>query len=122
MIICRYIYLPIITSLPPSLMYKLMGSAICFSFVYLWHGTMDFILIWSILNFMGITLEGMARSIGTHPTYRSLEDNLSGTMVRRLHALLASPLMIMSSLSNFYFFAGIQVGLVSDHKKIIYQK
>ena len=29
--------------------------------------------------------------------------------VRRLHALLAAPVLAMSSLSNFYFFAGTKV-------------
>jgi len=106
----EYIYLPIITILPSSLMYKLFGSSICFSFVYLWHGTLDFILIWSLLNFLGITLEGIARALGTNERYRELEDKLSSTMIRRLHAFLSAPLLVMSSLSNFYFFAGAQVG------------
>ena len=30
--------------------------------MYVWHGTLDFVLIWSILNFLGITLEGLARA------------------------------------------------------------
>ena len=104
-----YIYLPIITSLPASLFFKLLGSAICFSFVYVWHGTMDFILRWSILNFLGITLEGMAKAVAATETYQRLEDKISERMMRRLHAVLASPLLLMSSLSNFYFFAGSQV-------------
>jgi len=105
-----YIYLPIIAFLPSSLFFKLMGSAICFSFVFVWHGTMDFVLIWSLLNFLGITLEGLARAVSVHPSYRTLEDKISQQMARRLHALLAAPLLVMSSLSNFYFFAGTQVG------------
>merc|ERR1719204_1164182 len=116
----EYIYLPIITILPSSLMYKLFGSSICFSFVYLWHGTLDFILIWSLLNFLGITLEGIARALGTNERYRELEDKLSSTTIRRLHALLSSPLLVMSSLSNFYFFAGTQVGHIFV-KRILFE-
>ena len=104
-----YIYLPVISTLPPGLVFKLLGSAICFSFVYVWHGTVDFVLIWSLLNFLGITLEGVARAVSTQPAYRRLEDRMSEQAARRLHALLASPVLIMSSLSNFYFFAGTQV-------------
>ena len=104
-----YIYLPIITTLPATLFFKLLGSAICFSFVYVWHGTLDFVLKWSILNFLGITLESMAKTLATSKTYQSFEEKLSGPMSRRLHAMLAAPLMIMSSLSNFYFFAGTEV-------------
>ena len=70
---------------------------------------MDFVLIWSLLNFLGITLEGVARAVSTLPAYRRLEDKMSEQAARRLHALLASPVLVMSSLSNFYFFAGTQV-------------
>ena len=77
--------------------------------MYVWHGTLDFVLIWSVLNFLGISLEAGARAIAAHPRYRALEARLSGRMVRRLHALLAAPLLVMSSLSNFYFFAGTTV-------------
>ena len=34
---------------------------------------------------------------------------LPNCWVRRLHALLAAPVLAMSSLSNFYFFAGTKV-------------
>ena len=77
--------------------------------MYVWHGTLDFVLIWSVLNFLGISLEAGARALAAHPRYRALEARLSGRMVRRLHALLAAPLLVMSSLSNFYFFAGTTV-------------
>ena len=39
-------------------------------------------------------------------------DYLGHLSVRRLHALLASPLLMMSSLSNFYFFTGTEVSKV----------
>ena len=77
--------------------------------MYVWHGTLEFILIWSLLNFLGITLEGMARAVSTTEGYKRIEDKFSPPMVRRLHAVLASPLLVMSSLSNFYFFAGTPV-------------
>ena len=81
--------------------------------MYLWHGTLDFVLIWSLLNFLGITLEGVAKAVSTQPAYRQLEDRMSEQAARRLHALLASPVLLMSCLSNFYFFAGTQVSPVT---------
>ena len=42
-------------------------------FSYVWHGTLEFILIWSLLNFLGITLEGVARAVGKHEEYQRLE-------------------------------------------------
>jgi hypothetical protein len=95
-------------------------------FLYI-TGTMDFVLIWSCLNFLGITCEGLARAVGRNTSYQQWEGceyqlsvahitllsippgYLGHRAVRRLHALLASPLLVMSSLSNFYFFAGKEV-------------
>jgi len=106
----QYIYLPVLGQ-STSLLARLTASAVCFSFVYVWHGTMDFVLIWSCLNFLGITCEGLARAVGRNPTYQQWENYCLGPLaVRRLHAALASPLLAMSSLSNFYFFTGLEVG------------
>merc|ERR1712179_339951 len=59
----------------------------------------------------GITCEGLARAIGRNTTYQSWEASCLGPLaVRRFHAVLASPLLAMSSLSNFYFFTGTEVG------------
>ena len=42
--------------------------------------------------------------------WREVEQRwMSPQMSRRLHALLAAPLLLMSCLSNFYFFCGAQV-------------
>jgi len=106
----KYIYRPVLGD-HSGLLPRLLSSAVCFSFVYVWHGTLDFVLIWSILNFTGITLEGIARAVGRSQRWQELEARwMSPQMSRRLHALLAAPLLLMSCLSNFYFFCGAQVG------------
>merc|ERR1712096_215724 len=80
----QYIYLPVIGQ-ATSLIARLCASAVCFSFVYVWHGTMDFVLIWSCLNFIGITCEGLARAVGRHHTYQQWESYYLGHLsVRRL--------------------------------------
>ena len=136
--LCRYIYLPVIGE-ATSLLARLCASAVCFSFVYVWHGkqqhmkmnlrgrpaqvvflidkvcrptpcagilfyfgvqtasllvrmfhgapllqeahicqpslqSMDFVLIWSCLNFVGITMEGLARAVGRNTTYQQWEN------------------------------------------------
>ena len=90
--------------------------------MYLWHGTLDFVQIWSLLNFLGITLEGVAKAVSTQPAYRQLEDKMSEQAARRLHALLASPVLLMSCLSNFYFFAGTQVSPAGRNKWVFLYK
>jgi len=116
----QYIYLPVLGFLPTHLLSRLGASAVCFSFVYVWHGTMDFVLIWSCLNFVGITCEGVARAVGRNHTYQHWESYYLGPLsVRRWHALLASPLLLMSSLSNFYFFTGVEVGHIFVRRVIL---
>lgn len=115
----RYIYRPVL-GLQTGLLQRLLSSAVCFSFVYVWHGTLDFVMIWSAMNFAGITAEGVARAVGRNPTYRAWEQAwLSPQMARRLHALLAAPLLMMSSLSNFYFFTGVQVGHIFVRRVVV---
>lgn len=106
----EYIYLPVLGD-ASSIISRLLSSAVCFSFVYVWHGTLDFVMVWSCLNFAGITCEGLARAVGRNQTYQTWEAGMFGPVgVRRLHALLSCPLLLMSSLSNFYFFTGVEVG------------
>lgn len=105
-----YIYQPLVGT-SPSVLVRILASVACFSFVYVWHGTMDFVLIWSCLNFLGIAAETLAREIGKTERYQHWESRcLSPQGARRFHALLSSPLFIMSALSNFYFFAGTEIG------------
>ncbi|CAH1121852.1 unnamed protein product [Ceutorhynchus assimilis] len=82
---------------------KLNSSFLCFIFVFIWHGIEDYILIWATLNFIGIALEHFA--INKLPN-------------RRLKTLFAAPLLAMSAVSNFYFFAGKDIGDVFARKAL----
>ncbi|XP_015593688.1 protein-cysteine N-palmitoyltransferase HHAT [Cephus cinctus] len=105
----RYIYIPVSGMKSP--MRKLLASFLCFGFVFLWHGMQTFIFIWSFLNFLGLTVEGIAKTIGKYKRYIRIERKyLSERNIRRFHCALASPLLAMSAISNFYFFAGQDIG------------
>ena len=52
---------------------RLFASICTFSFIYVWHGTQKSVLIWSILNFLGITLEATAKGVGKSTTYQRIE-------------------------------------------------
>lgn len=86
---------------------KFLASFLCFGFVYLWHGTELYILIWAGLNFVGVTLETASATLYT--TKLNNFECFRGTK-RRLKNILAAPLLAMSAVSNFYFFAGKEVG------------
>ncbi len=86
------------------------------------------------MNFLGVTLEAAARSIGADPTYQNLEVGfffndksklMKSTMIspltkqrslltprwrRRFYSLLGAPLNMMSILSQFYFLMGKEAG------------
>lgn len=92
----RYIYIP--TLHKKTISNKIFSSFLCFTFVYIWHGTHNCILIWSVLNFVGITMETIFKNV------RNVK------VTRRVSCILATPLLAMSAISNFYFFAGTDVG------------
>ena len=107
----RYYYSPITKRLGNSIVVKLLGSAVTFTFIFLWHGIKYYIFWWSILNFFGITLEATARAVGDMPKYQRIERLLlSPRGRRRFYCVLGAPLFLMSILSNFYFFMGKDLG------------
>jgi len=117
----KYLYLPLLSFIGGSgVLCRLLASVICFSFIYVWHGTHDFVLYWSLLNFAGVTCEALVKFIGKTKFFQDLENRcLSPRGKRRLDALLASPLHIMSSLSNFYFFTGVTVANIFVRKVLV---
>lgn len=108
----RYIYIPLCGH-KRTLLYKMFASLMCFSFVFVWHGVHMSVFIWSLLNFLGISLEAICTAIGNTQAFNLFQNKLlSPPNVRRFHALIASPLFAMSAVSNFYFFGGVKVGSV----------
>ncbi|XP_060518879.1 protein-cysteine N-palmitoyltransferase Rasp isoform X2 [Cylas formicarius] len=92
---------------------KFLSSLLCFSFIFIWHGIAQHIFIWVVANFIGINLESLANII-----YESCLKNteivksLGSTKLQILKNLLASPLLAASAVSNFYFFAGVDIGYI----------
>lgn len=82
----------------------------CFLFVYVWHGIQTFIAIWSLLNFIGVMIETISTKVSRMTTYRNLTRNFCPQMLRRIYCFIATPLFAISAISNFYFFAGKEVG------------
>ncbi|XP_076269065.1 protein-cysteine N-palmitoyltransferase Rasp [Rhynchophorus ferrugineus] len=98
---------------------KFLSSFLCFLFVYVWHGIEDYILIWAVMNYSGVCLESLARylymnKLKTCKFWQRLQkDNLD-----RMQCVLAAPLLSMSAISNFYFFAGKDVGDIFWNKAL----
>ncbi|XP_022181693.1 protein-cysteine N-palmitoyltransferase Rasp [Myzus persicae] len=91
---------------------KLTRSFMCFAFIFIWHGLSWEVFLWTFFNFIGITLETVARVVGKTSCYfHYVKCNLSHPNERRFLALITSPLTMLSAISNFFFFGGIDAGL-----------
>ncbi|CAK9817043.1 Protein-cysteine N-palmitoyltransferase HHAT [Anthophora plagiata] len=103
----RYIYIPLLK----SNCNKLFASFLCFTFVFIWHGMQTNIFIWAFLNFIGLNVESLIKSFERSKYYLSIQKKyVSRTNIRRFHCIVMSPLLAMSVISNFYFFAGEEIG------------
>ncbi|XP_014210210.1 protein-cysteine N-palmitoyltransferase Rasp [Copidosoma floridanum] len=109
----RYIYIP---CSPRTSFRKIFASALCFIFIYLWHGMHLYIFIWSFLNFTGVLIENIAKSSSKYLYKNILHDSLNDINKRRLECLFATPLLILSAISNFYFFADEEIGHIYMRK------
>ncbi|XP_011504159.1 PREDICTED: protein-cysteine N-palmitoyltransferase Rasp [Ceratosolen solmsi marchali] len=103
----KYIYIP---CNPKSSYGKFFASALCFAFIFLWHGLNFPIFIWAFLNFLGLLLENIVKSTSAYFFEKILHNSLSPQNKRRLECILISPLLAFSAIANFYFLAGDQIG------------
>lgn len=96
----------------PKLAIKMISSLFTFIFIFIWHGTTKHIFVWSLLNFLGIILETLGTNISETEKYKLFKVKYLKTdaMETRFKALMCTPLLILSAVSNFYLFAGIDIG------------
>ncbi|CAH1639830.1 unnamed protein product [Spodoptera littoralis] len=113
----KYIYKPVFTTMSNNftrlkITNKLFSSLITFMFIFMWHGTMWNILVWSVLNYVGIVIEYAAKAASKTARYKIFKEKYLRTdaMEVRFTAFLCAPLLGMSAISNFYLFAGSEVG------------
>lgn len=113
----RYVYKPGFNVLStyfkiPKIGYKLIASLSTFIFIFMWHGTVWNIFVWSALNYIGIVLEYSGKAFSETDKYKVFKQKIlrSDKMEIRFIAFLCVPLLALSAISNFYLFAGSEVG------------
>ncbi|XP_026320125.1 protein-cysteine N-palmitoyltransferase Rasp isoform X2 [Hyposmocoma kahamanoa] len=113
----KYIYKPLYLTLSiyprlPKLAIKMISSLFTFIFIFIWHGTTKQIFVWSFLNFLGIILETLGKNITETEKYKRfvIKYLKSDAMETRFKAMMCTPLLILSAVSNFYLFGGMDVG------------
>ena len=83
----RYYYKPFLhvaSLVLGGLVSRLLASFVTFCFICLWHSLQASVLVWSILNFAGVTLEASARACGSNPTYQRIEVSLRLVFLKQL--------------------------------------
>ncbi|XP_069119657.1 protein-cysteine N-palmitoyltransferase HHAT-like [Argopecten irradians] len=60
----RYIYVPLGGS-RGGITRQFLGSVLCFSFVYYWHGSEYYAFLWTVFNFIGVTVEAIGAKLMT---------------------------------------------------------
>ncbi|XP_014672519.1 PREDICTED: protein-cysteine N-palmitoyltransferase HHAT-like isoform X2 [Priapulus caudatus] len=115
----RYIYIPV-GGAPDRYLNKFLASAMCFLYIYYWHGMYDYLVVWCSLNFIGVSVEAIANLICSSASGKRLKEYVSAAMWRRMKAAINAPLLAICIMSNFYFFMGNEVGQVFFHKLVLY--
>ncbi|KAL5007970.1 hypothetical protein ScPMuIL_013551 [Solemya velum] len=115
----RYIYVPLGGS-QAGLLWQTIGSVCCFVFIFYWHGAEYYIFLWVLLNFVGVTMEGLGKYCSKLPMISKFQtETISPVSVRRLHAALSVPIFLTSAFAIFCFFGGHDVGYVFFIRLII---
>ncbi|XP_069035923.1 protein-cysteine N-palmitoyltransferase HHAT isoform X2 [Lepisosteus oculatus] len=108
----RYIYVPLGGS-HHGVVQKTVSTALVFGFVCYWHGGHDYLVIWALLNWMGVITEnGVKAFLSLPPVYTFFEQCLSAAMMRRGQAFLSAFCTAMLILSNLVFLGGSHVGKI----------
>lgn len=112
----RYIYTKL-SKKDSTTLVKLVSSFFTFSFIFVWHGLYDFVLIWTILNYICLVLETIFTSLIKSTEYNQfMEQYFSRNNLIRFNAFFGIFIFIPSAISNFYFFGGVEVGNIFMRK------
>ncbi|KAH3853305.1 protein-cysteine N-palmitoyltransferase HHAT-like [Dreissena polymorpha] len=115
----RYIYIPCGGS-KEGFLRQVIGSLMCFMYIFYWHGAEYYILLFILLNYAGVSLEIFGALICRTTVVKRLEtDILSRAMVQRVHGMFSIPIFLMSCISVFCFFGGKEVGYLFYRRLIL---
>lgn len=88
---------------------SLLSSLICFTFVFIWHGLYPHVLIWSLLNYIGVSTESFGKELMKMDDLKGFNE-IDAALLRRFKCLLATPLLLMSAIAFFYYHGGKEIG------------
>ncbi|XP_037275005.2 protein-cysteine N-palmitoyltransferase HHAT [Rhipicephalus microplus] len=114
----KYLYLPMIES-EWELIWRLLGTALAFSFIWLWHDMTVAVSFWASLSFLGIALEVGTSRIRKLDFTKNIEAKyLGGRRLRYVKAALGSPHYLLTIFSCLFFTTNVEVTSIF-FKKIV---
>lgn len=112
----KHIYIPWVGA-DNSLARQLQGTALVFTFVYVWHGVSAQIFWWAAINFLGVVVEKLADHVARLPQYRAWEDRwLRGAWRRRFLGLAAVGLYVPSLAALTIFLSNLENALTVTNR------
>lgn len=108
----RYVYSRFQTKSSSGLR-RLLSMFVTFAFIYVWHGYFMAIFVWSMLNVTGMLLEQLVRKLQRSNIYQEwIIKKFSANAVNRIDAAIGTHLLILAVISNFFFLANYEVGIL----------
>ena len=108
----RYIFIPFGGS-RAGLGRQVLGSVLCFAYIFYWHGAEFYLFLWTVINFVETGLEQVGAWLENTCIVRTyLYDRLSPAGKRRIRAVVSVPMFLMSVFAIFYFFGGTDSGII----------
>uniref|UniRef100_A0A224YGT8 Acyltransferase required for palmitoylation of hedgehog hh family of secreted signaling n=1 Tax=Rhipicephalus zambeziensis TaxID=60191 RepID=A0A224YGT8_9ACAR len=115
----KYLYLPMMGP-EREVIWRLMGTALAFSFFWLWHDMTVAVSFWASLSFLGIALEVGMSEIRKLGFAKNIEAKyLVGGRLRILKAVLGSPHYLLTIFSCLFFLTNVEVTTIFFKKVIL---
>lgn len=96
---------------------RLAAVFVTFVFIYIWHGYFRYVLVWALLNFVGLLLEsGWATVQRSHGYRKTISRFVGAANQKRLDGIVGTQLLILAVIANFFFLATYEVGLIFVQK------
>ncbi|KAL1470928.1 hypothetical protein MTO96_040189 [Rhipicephalus appendiculatus] len=103
-----------------EVIWRLLGTALAFSFVWLWHDMTVAVSFWASLSFLGIALEVAMSEIRKLGFAKNIEAKyLVGGRLKIVKAVLGSPHYLLTIFSCLFFLTNVEVTTIFFRKIIL---
>ncbi|XP_049526182.1 protein-cysteine N-palmitoyltransferase HHAT isoform X3 [Dermacentor silvarum] len=115
----KYLYLPMVGP-ENEVLWRLLGTALAFSFMWLWHDMTVAVTFWASLSFVGIALEVGMSQIRKLGFTKKLEVKCQRRgWMRSVKAVLGSPHYLLTIFSCLFFLTNVEITTIFFKRVIL---